>query len=219
MPAKFIAIEGLDGSGKQTQTAILKETLASRGLNVSSVSFPCYGKPSAALAEDYLHGGFGAHAGDVNAYAASSFFAMDRLGSYLMCWRSDYEPADVLLADRYTTSNLIHQCAKLPEPEWGDFAEWVLDFEFNKLALPSPDRVIYLRIDLATSQALLSRRYGGDATKRDVHERDLDFLEHSRLAAEWCCERLGWDAVECARDGKLRDRMDVHEEIMERLGL
>lgn len=219
MAAKLIAIEGLDGSGKETQTAILKDELTKRGFKVASASFPCYGQPSAALVEDYLQGGFGKKATDVNAYAASSFFAMDRLVSYLKHWRTDYENADVFVADRYSTSNLIHQCAKLPEHEWETFATWLSDYEFGKLCLPAPNKVIYLRLDLETSQRLLEKRYGGDASKRDVHERDLGYLEHSRRAAEWCATRFGWIAIECSRDGELRDRMEVHEEIMGRLGL
>lgn len=219
MAAKLIAIEGLDGSGKETQTRLLREDLEQRGFKVGSVSFPQYGMPSAALVEDYLHGGFGEHASDVNAYAASSFFAMDRLVSYLKNWRHDYEDCDYFIADRYTTSNAIHQCSKLPESEWAAFCDWLLDYEFNRLGLPRPDAVIYLRLDVETSQKLLAKRYGGDASKRDVHERDLSYLHQSQKAAEWCCDRLNWIPIECVVGDTLRNRIDVHMEIMERLGL
>jgi len=218
MPARFIAIEGLDGSGKETQTGLLVDALRARGLKVGSVSFPRYGQPSAAPVEQYLSGGYGANASDVNAYAASALFAVDRLASYLGEWKNEYESCDAFVADRYTTSNAIHQLSKLPEGEWEGFAEWLFGFEFGKLALPEPDAVVYLRLDTATSQKLLERRYGGDASKRDVHERDLAYLECSRKAAEWCAERFGWLTVDCVRDGWLRERGDVHEEILERLG-
>lgn len=218
MAAKLIAIEGLDGSGKETQTKLLRGALEGMGYKVGSVSFPQYGKPSAALVEDYLHGGFGQRASDVNAYAASSFFAMDRLVSYLKSWRIDYENSDYFIADRYITSNAIHQCSKLPQGQWAEFIDWLLDYEHGKLGLPAPDIVIYLRLDLATSQRLLEKRYGGDVSKRDVHERDLDYLEHSRQAAEWCCAHMGWIPVECARSGELRQRTDVHAEVMQLLG-
>lgn len=218
MTAKLIAIEGLDGSGKETQSALLRAALEARGVAVDGVAFPRYGEASAALVEDYLHGGFGERAEDVNAYAASSFFAMDRLVSYLKEWRERYEAAEVFVADRYVTSNAIHQCSKLPESAWESFTSWLFDYEHARLGLPRADAVVYLRLDLATSQRLLARRYGGDASKRDVHERDLAYLERSRQAAEWCCERFGWTAVECVRAGELRERADVHAEIMERLG-
>ncbi|MBR3182454.1 MAG: hypothetical protein IKF56_07455 [Eggerthellaceae bacterium] len=219
MSAKLIAIEGLDGSGKETQTNLLKAALQQRGFNVGSVSFPRYGQPSAAPVEHYLSGGYGENAADVNAYAASSLFAVDRLASYLGEWHDEFHGSDYFIADRYTTSNAIHQLSKLPYDQWEAFSSWLFDHEFGKLALPKPNAVVYLRLDLATSQALLERRYGGDASRRDVHERDLGYLERSRQAAEWCAERFGWLTVECARDGKLRDRDDVHDEIVERLGL
>jgi dTMP kinase len=166
----------------------------------------------------YLGGEFGRNPSDVNAYAASTLFAVDRVASYLAEWRADYQASDVFVADRYTTSNLIHQLSKLPEPEWEGFAAWLLDFEFGKLGLPRPDAVVYLRVDTATSQRLLASRYGGDASKRDVHERDLAYLERSRKAAEWCAARFGWLAVECAGAGEMRERLDVHREILGRLG-
>lgn len=214
MPAKLIAIEGLDGSGKETQTGLLREALQQKGLKVASVSFPRYGSPSAALVEDYLHGGFGEHASDVNAYTASSFFAMDRLVSYLKEWRSVYEASDVFIADRYTTSNAIHQCSKLPKQQWKTFVDWLLQYEHDLLGLPEADVVFYLRLDTSTSQQLLAKRYNGDSTKRDVHECDLDYLERSRQAAEWCCDYLNWIPIECVRDRKLREKSDVHNEII-----
>lgn len=218
MAAKLIAIEGLDGSGKETQTRLLRTALEGRGLKVGSVSFPRYGQPSAAPVEQYLSGSYGEHAADVNAYAASSLFAVDRLASYLGEWRDEFEECDYFIADRYTTSNAIHQLSKLPECDWESFAGWLFDFEFEKIGLPAPDVIVYLRLDTALSQRLLERRYGGDAGKRDVHERDLAYLERSRLAADWCAERFGWLMIECTIAGELRERIDVHEQVMTRLG-
>ncbi len=216
MAARLIAIEGLDGSGKQTQTTLMRDALEGMGLRVATVSFPRYGEPSAALVEDYLAGGFGKRADDVNAYAASSFFAMDRLVSYLKGWRADYESADVLVMDRYTTSNAVHQCSKLLESQWSSFCDWLFEYEFDLLGLPRPDLVFYLAIDVETSQRLLERRYGGDSAKRDVHERDLDYLRRSQAAAAWCCRRCGWERVECVEGGSLRPALDIHRELLER---
>ena len=217
--ARLLAIEGLDGSGKETQTGLLREALELRGYRVGSASFPRYGTPGAAPVEQYLSGGYGENAVDVNAYAASALFAVDRMASYLGEWKALYEGCDWFVADRYTTSNAIHQLSKLPKPEWEGFSDWLFDFEFGKIGLPEPEKVVYLRLDLALSQKLLERRYGGDVDMRDVHERDLAYLERSQQAAEWCAQRFGWIVVECAEEGKLRERMDVHKEIIDRLGL
>lgn len=218
MAAKFLAIEGLDGSGKQTQTALLTAELKARGFDARSISFPRYGETSAVLVEDYLHGGFGDKADDVNAYAASSFFAADRVASFLKYWHADFESADFLIADRYSTSNLIHQLAKLPEHEWGDFAEWLLDYEFNRLGLPAPSKVIYLRVDPAVSQRLLESRYKGDKSKRDIHERNLNYLERSQRAAEWCVKKLGWESIDCVEHKELRTPDSIHTELIARAG-
>ena len=211
---RLIAIEGLDGSGKQTQSALLKETLAKAGHRVASIDFPRYGRTSAALCEAYLNGELGGSAGEVNAYAASTLFAVDRYASYLTEWKTAYEESDFFVADRYVTSNAIHQCGKLPRGEWEGFVGWLYDFEFGKLGLPRPDRVFYLSMPVDVSEGLLSARYAGDESKKDIHERDDAYLRRSRKAAEWCCERLGWERVECVRDGRLRAIEEIHKEIL-----
>ena len=210
---KLIVIEGLDGCGKQTQTALLKETLAGTGKSVVSIDFPRYGKKSAVLCEAYLHGEFGNNATDVNAYAASTLFAVDRYVSYLTEWKGVYETSDFLVADRYVTSNAIHQCSKLPREEWENFVSWLFDFEFGKLGLPKPEKVFYLSMPVERSQQLLSERYECNGAIRDIHERDLAYLERSYEAAEWCCERLGWERVECVRCGLLRSVEEIQAEI------
>ncbi len=215
---KLIAIEGLDGCGKQTQSALLKDALAGAGNAVASIDFPRYGKKSAVLCEAYLHGEFGESAGDVNAYAASTLFAVDRYASYLTEWRGAYEGSDYLVADRYVTSNAIHQCSKLPRGEWDGFVSWLFDFEFGKLGLPEPAKVFYLSMPVERSEELVAARYAGDESRKDIHERDDAYLRHSREAAEWCCERLGWERIECCRGGALRPIEDIHEEILRKTG-
>lgn len=213
---KLIVIEGLDGSGKATQAKRLTEALVEKGIPVREVSFPDYGSDSSALVRMYLSGQFGTDPQDVNAYAASSFFAVDRFASYKKDWCRDYARG-VVIADRYTTSNAVHQCSKLPKEQWEDFLNWLFDFEYNKLGIPAPDRVIYLNVDPAVSQALMTARYRGDENKKDIHERDIAYLRHSREAAAYCAEKLGWETVDCCRDGQMRSIEDIHKDVMKLL--
>ena len=213
---KLIVIEGLDGSGKATQAKRLTEALVEKGIPVREVSFPDYGSDSSALVRMYLSGQFGTDPQDVNAYAASSFFAVDRFASYKKDWHRDYARG-VVIADRYTTSNAVHQCSKLPKEQWEDFLNWLFDFEYKKLGIPAPDRVIYLNVDPAVSQALMTARYHGDESKKDIHERDIAYLRHSREAAAYCAEKLGWETVDCCRDGQMRSIEDIHKDVMKLL--
>ena len=213
---KLIVIEGLDGSGKATQAKRLTEALVEKGIPVREVSFPDYGSDSSALVRMYLSGQFGTDPQDVNAYAASSFFAVDRFASYKKDWHRDYARG-VVIADRYTTSNAVHQCSKLPKEQWDDFLNWLFDFEYKKLGIPAPDRVIYLNVDPAISQALMTARYRGDENKKDIHERDIAYLRHSREAAAYCAEKLGWETVDCCRDGQMRSIEDIHKDVMKLL--
>lgn len=213
---KLIVIEGLDGSGKATQAKRLTEALVETGIPVREVSFPDYESDSSALVRMYLSGQFGTDPQDVNAYAASSFFAVDRFASYKKDWCRDYARG-VVIADRYTTSNAVHQCSKLPKEQWEDFLNWLFDFEYKKLGIPAPDRVIYLNVDPAVSQALMTARYRGDENKKDIHERDIAYLRHSREAAAYCAEKLGWETVDCCRDGQMRSIEDIHKNVMKLL--
>lgn len=210
---KLIVIEGLDGSGKATQARRLAEELARQGHAVRQVSFPDYGSPSSALVKMYLAGEFGDRPSDVNAYAASTFFAVDRYASYMKDWRQDYARG-VVLADRYTTSNAIHQCSKLEQGEWDAFLQWLFDLEYRKMGIPQPDLVVYLRVDPEVSQALMLSRYGGNEGQRDIHEKDLAYLRRCQSAADYCAGRLGWTVVECCAGKAMRSIESIHDEIM-----
>ncbi len=207
---KLIVIDGLDGSGKATQAKALAKSLRAAGVPVMEITFPHYESDSSALVRMYLGGQFGQKPEDVNAYAASSFYAVDRYASYKTDWGTFYQEGGVIIADRYTTSNGVHQCSKLPEAEWDAFLEWLFDYEFHLLGLPAPDAVIYLAVDPAISQKLMSERYQGDEGKKDLHEKDLAYLARSRAAAEYCAAHLGWQTVPCAEDGKMRSIEDIH---------
>ena len=215
----MIAIEGLDGSGKETQTKLLRKALEEQGKRVEMLSFPRYGQTSAVLVESYLHGDFGADPESINAYGASSFFAMDRFASFLREWKPLYEASDAFLADRYVTSNAIHQCSKLPREQWEGFLAWLFDYEYVKLGLPKPDKVFYLHLDVDDSQRLLSERYGNDELKKDIHEHDIEYLKKCQAAAEFCANYCGWERIECVDNGSLRSIEDIHVELIERVGM
>ena len=210
---RLIVLEGLDGSGKATQAKLLAAHLQAQGLAVREVSFPDYASDSSALIKMYLAGQFGEKPDDVNAYAASSFYAVDRYASYKKDWGSFYEEGGIIIADRYTTSNAVHQCSKLPPEQWESFLGWLFDFEFRLLGLPAPDAVIYLQVDPAVSQQLMTARYHGDESKKDVHEKDTEYLARSRRAAEYCAAHLGWAAVHCTKGGTMRGIEEIQTEV------
>jgi dTMP kinase len=213
MRGKLIVIEGLDGSGKATQSALLVEALQKQGKQVRKVSFPAYDSDSSALVKMYLSGQFGTDPGDVNAYAASSFYAVDRFASYKSDWGQFYQEGGIIVADRYTTSNAIHQCSKLPREDWDSYLHWLFDFEYHLMGIPAPDAVIYLQVDPAVSQKLMTGRYHGDESKKDIHESNLDYLARSRDAAVYCAEKLGWHSVKCHDDSAMRSIEDIHAEV------
>ena len=211
---RLIVIEGLDGSGKATQAALLAEAFAKQGRNTREVSFPDYKSESSALVRMYLAGCFGENPLDVNAYAASSFYAVDRYASFKSDWGRFYREGGIVIADRYTTSNAIHQCSKLPEGEWPGFLEWLFHFEYDLLGIPAPDLVIYLLVDPAVSQRLLHDRYHGHDEEKDIHEKNLEYLYHSRQAADYCAATLGWRSIVCQENGQMRTIDDIHKSII-----
>ena len=205
---RLIVIDGLDGSGKATQTAMLLDTLRAHGHPARGLSFPDYDSPSSSLVKMYLAGAFGEHPEDVNAYAASAFYAVDRIAGYLRDWRRDYEGGVLLVADRYVTSNAIHQMAKLPSERWEEYLTWLDDFEYGRLGLPRPDRVFWLDMPPEISRALLLERAGGVLT--DLHERDLAYLARCRQAAGYVARKQGWISIPCGGDGKPLPADDIH---------
>ena len=210
---KLIVIEGLDGSGKETQANLLSEDLKKNGYPVRKVSFPDYESDSSALVKMYLSGQLGTHPGDVNAYAASSFFAVDRYASFKRDWEMSYNNG-IIIADRYTTSNAIHQCSKLPGEQWDEYLDWLFNYEYRLLGIPAPDLVVYLKVDPAVSQKLLAKRYKGDMAKEDIHEKDIEYLEKCRNAADYCSKKYGWKNVECCEDGIMRSVEDIRQFIL-----
>lgn len=212
---KLITIEAGDGSGKATQTKALYDRLLAEGYQVLKVEYPDYQSESSALVRMYLGGEFGQQAENVSAYGASAFFTVDRYASYLLKWRQAYEAGWIILADRYTTSNMVHQAVKLKDSaEREEFLTWLWDFEFGRLQLPVPDRVIYLDMPPEISDRLINSRAAKDSSRqKDIHEKDTSYLHHCHRAYNEVAEKYGWVKISCAQQGNLRTVQDIHEDV------
>jgi len=216
---KLIAIDGLDGSGKKTQSDILCHRIGERGIRVRELSFPVYESESSALARLYLSGGLGGKPDDTNAYAASMFFAADRYVTYRLDWHADAEdPETVIVANRYTTANAIHQLTKLPREMWDEFLLWLYDFEYKKLGLPEPDIVIFLEVPPEVTLSLIKTRSDETGISRDIHESDAAYIKACHAAAVYAADRLGWHTIKCCRtniDGQpvMRSRDEIAADV------
>lgn len=211
---KLVVIEGLDGSGKNTQTKLLLKYLDGIGVKNKYVTFPNYDCDSSSLIKMYLNSEFGSEPNAVNAYAASSFYAVDRFASFKKFWQKEYNENYVIICDRYTTSNAIYQMCKLPEIEWNEYLAWLSDYEYVKLELPKPDKVIYLSVPIEISQSLLTKRYMGNEMQKDIHESNLRFLKDCKNAAEYVAQAQNWDKIECTDRGIMRSVDGIHKDIV-----
>ncbi|MBQ1436172.1 MAG: thymidylate kinase [Clostridia bacterium] len=213
---KLIVIDGLDASGKQTQCELLFAAMKARGENVMKISFPNYDDPSSELVKMYLRGEFGNDPSDVNAYMASSFYAVDRCASYLKYWKSFYEGGGTVIADRYTTSNAIHQGVKLSPGERREYFDWLYEYEFGRLGLPKPDTVIFLDVLPEVSLKLMEGRKNkiDNSESRDIHEASKKYLFDCHEAALEAADRLGWIRVNCVREGQIRKIEDISREVI-----
>jgi dTMP kinase len=219
MKGKLIVIEsGSDASGKATQTKLLFDRLLESGHECMKINFPDYENPSSTLVKMYLGGDFGTSPDDVNAYAASTFFAVDRYASYKTKWEKHLRSGGVVIADRYTTSNMVHQASKIDDIDGKkSFIDWLEDLEFKKMGLPSPNLVIFLNVPVEVSFELMEGRPnkidGSDS--KDIHESDREYLARSYENSLFVADYLGWSKVDCVGcDGKLRNVDDIGDEIM-----
>lgn len=213
---KIIVIEGTDGSGKQTQTNMLAERFRKEGLNFMTLSFPRYESEASSLVKMYLAGEFGKKAEDVSPYAASTFYALDRYASYKKEYGDFYENGGIILADRYTTSNMVHQAGKITdEAEKEKFLNWLYEFEYKTLGIPEPDTVIFLNMPRKYALELMKDRENKitHGIKKDIHEADEKHLEKAYENACGLAKKYNWKEVNCIANGKIRTIEDIHEEI------
>lgn len=207
---KIIVIEGLDGSGKFTQSRILFNKLVSQGVNSEMISMPNYDSESSGPVKMYLNCEISENLWDINPFASSSFFAVDRFINYFCLWKKLYENGYTIICDRYSTSNMIYQLAKLEYKRWDEFLDWIYEYEYVKLGIPKPDVVVYLRVPVEISQNLMKSR----GNSLDLHESNLRFLENCYKAANYSSKKFGWKTVDCSRDGK---NIDSVESISEKI--
>ncbi|MBQ4527648.1 MAG: deoxynucleoside kinase [Clostridia bacterium] len=217
---KLIVIEGVDSSGKATQSSLLKEKLSDMGKSVVSVEFPNYASDSSSVVKMYLGGEFGDDPNAVSAYAASMFFAVDRVASVKVTWKELFSNGNIVIADRYTTSNMVHQASKISDmKEKSEFLDWLYDMEYEKLSLPKPDMVIFLDMPVENARQLMANRANkiDNSDVKDIHERNEGYLQQSYDNAVFVANKYGWNTVHCAKDGKVRAIEDISEEIFDKV--
>ncbi len=212
---RLIVLEGIDGSGKSTQYRLLLERFQKENIPYHSIVFPRYSEESSALIRLYLGGAFGDKPTDVNACAAASFFAVDRYAAYKQDWGPIYDAGGLILSDRYTTSNAVHQGCKVPEPVLGGFFDWLYDFEYVRLELPRPDLVIYLDVDLDISLRRIRHRQEKYHTDGDIHEKDVDYLRACLRTGRLAAAHYGWHVVPWQKDGRERDKQEKNDEVFD----
>ena len=213
MQGTLIVLEGTDGSGKATQAKRLLQSLEERGVPCREIDFPRYGNPFAEPVTRYLQGALGSKPGDVNAYAASAMFAIDRFASYKEDWGEFYESGGVVVANRYTTSNAVHQASKLPEAERRVYLDWLFDLEYRRMGLPEPDLVLYLDMPSEVADRMMRRRDQETGSAADIHERDGEYLRRCRENVREIAEALGWVMINCAAGDVPRTPEEIHREI------
>lgn len=205
----LIVIDGLDGCGKSTQFELLKENFT----DASFITFPYYNTDSGRIVSDYLGGKFPEKSPSVSAFSASAIYAVDRYTSFKTHWQSLYESGAPLISARYTTSNAIYQMTKLDKGDWDSYLDWLYDFEYTKLGLPRPDKTVFLDMPVEISQKLLSARYDGDESKKDIHEQNVGFLKACREAALYVAERDDWIIVPCSDGENPRSIEDINNDL------
>lgn len=215
---KLIVIEGTDSSGKETQTAMLFKKLSEKMNKIRKISFPNYESPACAPVKMYLAGEFGTDAEKVNPYPASTMYAIDRYASFKTDWGNFYNDGGIIITDRYTTSNMVHQASKIDNSQEKEmYLSWLEDLEYNKMGIPRPDLVIFLNMPTETAQKLMAERKnkitGED--KKDIHEKNVEYLKKSHKNACEISKKYSWKEVKCVENDRLKTIEEISSEVFE----
>lgn len=213
MDSRLIVIEGLDGGGKTTQLELLKKEYP----NFRFITFPNYNSPSGEIVTDYLQGKFREDDKSVSAFTASCFYAVDRYISFKTDWGKDFYEGETVISARYVSSNAMYQMTKLPKERWDEYMNWLFDLEYNKFGMPKPFGTIFLDMPVEVSRKLLLKRYGGDSSKMDLHESNINFMRDCRRAAHYVAEKEGWSIIDCARDGEALPIDEIHRSVKNKI--
>ena len=211
MKGKLLVLEGTDASGKSTQFERLCQALDERNISYRRLVFPRYQEESSALIRMYLNGQFGSHPDDVNAYTASTFFAVDGDACCETEWKDYYDNGGLILADRYTTSNAVHQASKLEGEEQENYLNWLFDFEYHIMGIPAPDQVFFLDMPTEAVRNLLEHRQG---KTQDIHEKDIPYLKKCYQTASRLADRFGWHRIRCTQGNAIRSIADISDELV-----
>ncbi len=213
---KLFVIDGTDGSGKQTQLQKLKERFDKEKIEYKTVSFPNYDSPSSSLVKMYLGGEFGTDSKKISPYIASTFYAADRYATFQKGYKQYYDDGGIILADRYTTSNMVHQAGKIQnDQEREKFLNWLWDFEFNLYGLPVPTQVFFLNMPTEYALKLMENRENKitHESQKDIHEKDINHLKDSYNEACKLVKKYNWCEIKCIKENKIRSIDDIHEDI------
>lgn len=211
--SKLIVIEGLDGCGKTTQFKLLQQNLTAEGVKHKAISYPDYRNKSSYLVKRYLSGKMRS----ITPYTASLYYAVDRSANYSK-WEKDYLEGTPIIACRYTTSNILYQMSKLAREEWEGYINWLEDTEYNKMGLPKQDKVIVLDMPIEVSQKLLTQRYTGDESKKDIHEKDIEYLYKCREAVMYAKQNLGWEILSCCdENNNIYSKEIIQEQLLNKI--
>ncbi|WDV45974.1 thymidylate kinase [Clostridiaceae bacterium M8S5] len=217
MKGILIAIDAVDGSGKETQSKKLYERLLEDGYDIKKIQFPNYESESSSLIKMYLNGEFGENPNEISPYIASTFYAADRYASYKTIWGDYYNNGGIILTDRYTTGNMVHQAAKINDKkDKKEFLDWLHNLEYDIYGLPKPDCVIFLDMPVEYSKKLIKDRankISGSVESKDIHERNESYLESSYYNAVEIAKDYNWKRIKCVKDEQIRSIEDLHSEI------